>query len=161
MPATGCVLSLCASHGVPSMFVASLWDVHFVGMEKMKSKRDLLSHQKRPTWSRICGNLRRDARTANGPARALFVINMVMRVYEAKEACLVSKRGPPRRRARSLCNKHPQLPGRRAREARCLEYGEAKEACVVTKRDLRSHQQGERETRARESMSHLIQSNPI
>ena len=94
--------------------------------------------------------------TANGPARALFVINMVMRVYEAKEACLVSKRGPPRRRARSLCNRHPQLPGRRAREARCLEYGEAKEACVVTKRDLRGHQQGEREARARESMSHLI-----
>ena len=87
--------------------------------------------------------------------------HMVMRVYEAKEVCVVSKRGPPRRRARSLCNKHPQLPGRRAREARCLEYGEAKEACVVTKRDLRGHQQGERETRARESMSHLILSNLI
>ena len=141
---------------VTAMFVASLWDVHFVGMEKMRSQRDLPSHQKRPAWSRICGNLRRDARTANGPARALFVINMVMRVYEAKEACLVSKRGPPRRRARSLCNRHPQLPGRRAREARCLEYGEVKEACFVTKRDLRSHQQGEREARARESMSHQI-----
>ena len=25
--------------------------------------------------------------TANGPPLALFVINMVMRVYEAKEAC--------------------------------------------------------------------------
>ena len=74
-----CWLSLCACHRVcdlSAMFVASLWDVHFTGMEKMQSKRDLPSHQKRRAWSRICGNLRRDTPHSQRP------------------------------RPRSLCNKH-------------------------------------------------------
>ena len=70
-----CWLSLCACHRVcdlSAMFVASLWDVHFTGMEKIKSKRDLLSHQKRPTWSRICGNLpRRPTQPTAPPALSL------------------------------------------------------------------------------------------
>ena len=156
IPANGGVLSLCACHGVTAMFVASLWDFHVAGMEKMKAKKTSLGTKRDLDGVGFVGICGETPHTANGPARALVVINMAMRVYEAKEACVVSKRGPPRRRARSLCSKHPQLPGRRAREARCLEYGEAKEACVVSKRDLRGHQQGERETRAREAMSHPI-----
>ena len=69
------------------MFVASLWDLQIVGMEKMRSKRDLPSHQRDLHGVGFVGICGETPHTANGPARALFVINMVMRVYEAKEAC--------------------------------------------------------------------------
>ena len=69
------------------MFVASLWDFHVAGMEKMKAKETCLGTKRDLHGVGFVGICGETPHIANGPARALVVINMAMRVYEAKEAC--------------------------------------------------------------------------